>query len=157
MAYKNNTNNKLKRNGERPETSEKMALFLKRKLTPLFEEFEVDFSYLGGSWTQDVNNWWSDIDIFISLPDFYQLNSKIKLQLLTKLCKKATDLTKYDEIQISVLETLPLHVQFSIISYGVLLYENIPDIHSNFIEKLLPLYYDHMVWYNRLINQSEYL
>ena len=155
MAHKNNVNNTLKRRGERPKTSQEMALFLKRKLKTIFEEYEVNFSYLGGSWVNNVNNWWSDIDIFISVPGFLQLSSKSQLNFLTQLHVKATDLTNYEEIEISILETLPLHIQFRVISNGILLYEKIADIHSRFIEKLLPLYYDHMIWYNKLLNQSK--
>ena len=32
-----------------------------------------------------------------------------------------------------------------------------PEINTSFIEKLLPLYYDHMIWYKKLLNQSEYI
>jgi len=157
MAHKNNINNQLKHLGKRPKTSQEMALFIKRKLTPVFEEYKVDFSYLGGSWTNDLNSWWSDIDIFISVPGFLQFSSKTQLSFLTQLHIRATDLTNYEEIQISVLETLPLHIQFSVISNGILIYEKINNIYSIFKEKLLLLYYDHMIWYNKLINQSEYI
>lgn len=157
MAHKNNVNNTLTHRGERSKTGQEMILFLKRKLKTIFEEYKVDFSYLGGSWVNNENNWWSDIDIFISVPNFLQFSSKIQLNFLTQLHVKATDLTNYEEIEISVLETLPLHIQFSVISNGILLYEKFTDICSHFIEKLLPLYYDHMIWYNKLLNQSEYI
>lgn len=156
MAHRNNVNAALKYR-ERPKTGREMAQFLKLKLKPVFEEYGVEFSYLGGSWVNDVNNWWSDIDIFVSVPDFNQISSKTQLNLLTQMHVKATDLTKFEEIELLILENLPLHVQFSVISRGILLYEKNIDIHSYFIEKLLPLYYDHMIWYNKLLNQSEYI
>jgi len=31
------------------------------------------------------------------------------------------------------------------------------EINLVFIENLLPFYYDHMIWYKNLINQSEYI
>lgn len=134
-----------------------MAKFLIQKLKHLFEENKVDFAYLGGSWVNDKQNWWSDIDIFISVPNFLQLSSKTQLDFLTHLHVKATDLTTYDEIEISIFETLPLHIQFNSIANGILLYEKNPDASSLFLEKLLPLYYDHMIWYKKLVNQSEYI
>ena len=115
----------------------------------------MDFAYLGGSWVNDTHQWWSDIDIFISVPTFLQLPPKIQLEFLTQLHVKATDLTKYEEIEISILETLPLHVQFNAFANGILLYERNPERSSLFLEKLLPLYYDHMIWYKNLIDQSE--
>jgi len=149
--------NTSKNYGEIPKTGQEMAKFLNEKLKKLFEANEVDFSYLGGSWVQDAHNWWSDIDIFISVPGFLQLPSKDQLKFLTQLHIKATDLTNYEKIEISVLEALPLHVQFNAIANGISLYEKDSEICSLFIEKLLPLYYDHMIWYNKLLDQSEYI
>ena len=134
-----------------------MAKFLVQKLKYLFEEYDVDFAYLGGSWAKGIHNWWSDIDIFISVPRFLQLSSKTQLEFLTRLHVKATDLTNFEEIEVLVLETLPLHIQFNAIAYGILIYEKDPEVNSAFIEKLLPLYYDHMIWYRNLLDQSEYV
>jgi len=144
-------------NRERPSTGQKMVKFLIKKLTSLFEESEVDFAYLGGSWVSNVQNWWSDIDIFISVPKFQQLSSRRQLNLLTRLHVKATDLTSFEEIEILILESLPLHVQFNAIAKGILLYEKNSKVRSFFLEKLLPLYYDHMIWYENLIDQSEFV
>ena len=134
-----------------------MAEFLIQNLKHLFEENNVDFAYLGGSWFRDEHKWWSDIDIFISIPNYLQLSSKTQLDFLTNLHVKSTDLTKYEEIEISVFETLPLHVQFNVIAKGFLIYEKNPELSSLFLEKLLPLYYDHMIWYKNLLNNSEYI
>ncbi len=134
-----------------------MADLLLLQLKSLFEENKVDFAYLGGSWAKSKQNWWSDIDIFISLPNFLQLASKIQLDLLTQFHVKATELTKIEEFEIIVLETLPLHVQFNAITKGILIYEKNPEVTSYFIEKMLPLYYDHMIWYKQLLDQSQYV
>ena len=140
-----------------PLSGQEMADLLLQKLKHLFEENNVDFAYLGGSWAKNKQNWWSDIDIFISMPNFLQLTSKIQLDILTQFHVKATDLTKFEDFEITVLETLPLHVQFNAITNGILIYEKKPEVSSYFIEKILPLYYDHMIWYKRLIDQSEYV
>ena len=142
---------------KKPLTGQEMAKFLILKLKPLFEDNKVDLAYLGGSWSTDKHNWWSDIDIFISVPNFLQFSSKNQLDFLTQFHVKATDLTNCEEIEISVFESLPLHVQFNAIANGILLYENSPGVSSLFLEKLLPLYYDHMIWYKNLLNQSEYI
>jgi len=134
-----------------------MAKFLVQKLKYLFEEYDVDFAYLGGSWAKGIHNWWSDIDIFISVPRFLQLSSKTQLEFLTRLHVKATDLTNFEEIEVLILETLPLHIQFNAVADGILIYEKDPEVSSAFIEKLLPLYYDHMIWYRNLLDQSEYV
>jgi len=149
--------NILNHRAERPLSGQEMAKFLVQKLKYLFEENDVDFAYLGGSWAKDIRNWWSDIDIFISVPRFPQLSSKTQLEFLTHLHVKATDLTTFEEIEVLVLEILPLHIQFNAIADGVLIYEKDPEINTSFIEKLLPLYYDHMIWYKKLLNQSEYI
>lgn len=144
----------LNRESDRPFTGQEMAEFLIRNLKHLFKENKVDFAYLGGSWVRDVHQWWSDIDIFISVPNYPQLSSKTQLNFLTNLHVKSTDLTNYEEIEISVFETLPLHVQFNVFTNGFLIYEKNSDISSLFLEKLLPLYYDHMIWYNNLLKNQ---
>ena len=147
----------LNNQAKEPLSGQEMADLLLQKLKPLFEENSVDFAYLGGSWAKNKQNWWSDIDIFISLPNFLQLTSKIQLDILTQFHVKATDLTKFEDFEIIVLETLPLHVQFNAITNGILIYEKNPEVVSYFMEKMLPLYYDHMIWYKRLLDQSQYV
>ncbi len=141
----------------RPRTSREMADLLSQKLSGLFKEKQVDFAYLGGSWAKNQNFWWSDIDIFVSIPDFLNLPSKAQLHLLTELHIRATELTEFEEIEINVLESVPLHVQFNVISDSIVLYERDNKVRSKFIEKLLPRYYDHMIWYKNMLNQSEYI
>ena len=150
-------NSILNHRAKRPLSGQEMAKFLVQKIKSLFKENDVDFAYLGGSWAKNKHNWWSDIDIFISVPNFLQLTSKPQLDFLTHFHVKATDLTKFEEFEILVLETLPLHVQFKVIANGILIYEKNPEVCSSYLEKLLPLYYDHMIWYKRLIDQSQYV
>jgi len=138
-------------------TGQKMAKLLSQNLKRLFEENHVDFAFLGGSWANDKQNWWSDIDVFVSFPKFLEFSSGTQLDFITLLHVKATDLTNFEEIEISILETLPLHVQFNVIENGILLYEKNPEITHLFIEKMLPLYYDHIIWYKTLLNQSKYI
>lgn len=147
----------LNNHAKRPLSGQEMGDLLLQKLKHLFEENKIDFAYLGGSWAKNKQNWWSDIDIFISIPNFLQLTPKIQLDILTQLHVKATELTKFEEFEVIVLETIPLHVQFNAITNGILIYEKNPEVSSYFIEKLLPLYYDHMIWYKRLLDQSQYV
>ncbi|MHA1726544.1 MAG: nucleotidyltransferase domain-containing protein [Promethearchaeota archaeon] len=49
-----------------------MTIQLKKILGDLFKSLNVDFAYLGGTWVRNQNSWWSDIDIFISMPSFFQ-------------------------------------------------------------------------------------
>lgn len=147
----------LNHRSERPPSGQEMAKFLAKELKNLFEEYNIDFASLGGSWAKNLNNWWSDIDIFVSIPRFLQLSSKSQLEFLTQLHVEITNLTKFEEIEVLVLETLPLHVQFNAISNNFLIYEKDLENYSVYIEKLLPLYYDHMIWYKNLLNQSEYV
>ncbi len=134
-----------------------MAKLLSQKLSGLFKEKKVDFACLGGSWARNQNFWWSDIDIFVSIPEFLMFNPKEQLHLLTDMSVRATELTEFEEIEVIMLESVPLHVQFNGISDSLVIYERDTSVRSKFIEKLLPLYYDHMIWYKNMLNQSEYI
>jgi len=142
---------------KRPLNGQEMADFLKKKLNNLFEEYEIDFAYLGGSWSRAQNIWKSDIDVFISVPNIRELKTKVQLGKLTEINVKIVDITNFQEIELSIIETLPLHIQFNVIHDGILLYERFSGARASFLEKMLPLYYDHMIWYNRLLKQSKYL
>ncbi len=133
-----------------------MANQLKKSLAELFKSASVEFAYLGGSWARNCNAWWSDIDIFVSIPSFKKISPKEQLNLLATLNQEATDLTGYENVEISILETMPLHVQFNVISDGIVIFEKNTDERKQFLEKLLPRYYDHIIWYKSLINQSKY-
>ncbi len=120
----------------------------------IFNEFAIDFLYLGGSWVNESNNWWSDIDIFISKPDFLFLNSKKKRDFLIEFGDILTKLTQLRNFQVSVLQALPLHVQFSAINDGIVIFETLKLKRLNYIENLLNQYYDHQIWYDHMLNES---
>ena len=61
---------------DHPLNGKEMADFLKKRLENIFRENSIEFAYLSGSWSKDRNVWKSDIDIFISYPDFLAFDAK---------------------------------------------------------------------------------
>ena len=141
---------------DHPLDGKEMACFLKKRLENLFKENSIELAYLGGSWSKDRNVWKSDIDIFISYPDFLAFDARAQLKFLTSLSIKIEELTKFQEIEVSVLEMSPLHVQFNVIRDGILLYEKAEGVKANFLEELLPRYYDHIIWYRNVLKKSSF-
>ncbi|MFW9989011.1 MAG: nucleotidyltransferase domain-containing protein [Candidatus Odinarchaeota archaeon] len=139
-----------------PSNGKEMANFLKKRLENLFKKKSIDIAFLGGSWSKDRNIWNSDIDIFISYKDFLEVDSKAQLFFLTTLSIKIEELTNFQEIEVSVLEILPLHVQFNVVRDGILLYERLEGVKAKYLEELLPRYYDHIIWYRNMLKQSRY-
>jgi predicted nucleotidyltransferase len=119
-----------------------------------FSKFEIDFIYLGGSFANGTNGWWSDLDIFLSIPNYRFKTSEAKLKILLKLTNFFEEQTHFENIQLSVIENLPLHVQFSIIKYGIVIFESNLEKRLKFIERLLNNYYDHQIWYTRIVDES---
>ncbi len=95
---------------DKPQNSQDMAQILSDNLKGLFKSNDVEFAYLGGSWAEGTNQWWSDIDVFISVPLYMEMNPQERLYFLVELHKAATKLTNYEETEITVIQTLPLHV-----------------------------------------------
>jgi predicted nucleotidyltransferase len=127
---------------------------LKDKLSQLFKDYKVSYAYFSGSWVKGHQSVLSDVDIFISLPS---LNTKSPIELLILLSdfsRKSSEVTKLDNLEITILERVPLHVQFQAIKEGILLYEESNDIRATFIENLLKYYYDHNIWYQNYLNQA---
>ncbi|MFO8017787.1 MAG: nucleotidyltransferase domain-containing protein [Promethearchaeia archaeon] len=147
----------FERNKGFPNTEEEMTRYLGRKLRNLFKQYDIEFACLGGSWAENRNQWWSDVDIFVSIPKFKEFPGKQQLSILTKLHVKASELAEIEKIEISVLQNLPLHVQFNAIKYRLLIYEQNPQVFPEFLEKLLPLYYDHKIWYDQLLKEADYI
>lgn len=136
------------------EALSKLVETLKNKLYPLFKEYNVSFAYFSGSWVRGKQGALSDIDIFVSLPSFNTLSPKELLILLSDFSRKACEVTKQDKLEITILERIPLHVQFQAIKDGILLYEKIKDVRISFIENLLKYYYDHKIWYHNYLSQA---
>ncbi|MBY9000342.1 MAG: nucleotidyltransferase domain-containing protein [Candidatus Heimdallarchaeota archaeon] len=126
----------------------------KMELSPLFKKYNVSFAYFGGSWVRGKQSAFSDMDIFVSLPSLVTLSSEEIFVLLSDFSRKACEITKQDTLEITVLERIPLHVQFQAIKDGILLYEENKDIRINFIENLLKYYYDHKIWYHNYLSQA---
>lgn len=136
------------------EVFSKLVETLKNKLSPLFNDYKVSFAYFSGSWVRGQQSALSDLDIFVSLPSHNTLSPKELLILLSDFSRKAGEVTKQDNLEITILERVPLHVQFQAIKDGILLYEESKDIRTNFLENLLKYYYDHKIWYNNFLNQA---
>jgi len=138
----------------KPISLEQLVSILKGKLPPVFQEFNVQFAYLGGSWARHQNAPWSDIDIFASWQGCESTTPKEFLARWTQLNVEAVAATNFDAIEITFLERVPLHVQFNVISEGILLFEVSEDIRTRFIEHLLQEYPDHMIWFNNFLHQA---
>lgn len=120
----------------------------------IFKELDLNFSYLGGSLAKGRFNWWSDIDIFICKKNLSDLSSKEKYRILLKLNSKLSSELNFDNIQIIFFNNLPLHIQFNVIKDGILLFESEKTDRLRYIENILNKYYDHIIWYNNMINIS---
>ena len=127
---------------------EKLLLTLKDRLKSLFEINNIKFSFLYGSWVTNSANWWSDIDIAVYYPDYIDFSKLISLNM------RAEELTGFEEINIKVIQNLPLHIQFTIFSQGEILTDNAPQKRLDYFGSLLPKYYDHIIWYKQMLNNS---
>jgi len=132
----------------------KLVESLKNNLSPLFKEYNVSFAYFSGSWVRGQQGALSDIDIFVSFPSLDTISPKEIVILFSDFSRKASQVTKQDNLEITILERTPLHVQFQAIKDGILLYEETKSVRINFIENLLKYYYDHKIWFQNYLSQS---
>ena len=123
-------------------------------LVPIFKEFNVSFAYLAGSWIRERHGKLSDIDIFVSWPDYLTATPETKLKVWNELSRKASEITKLDQIEITIMEELPLQIQFQVISEGKVLYQRSEEERMDFIETILNQYYDYIIWYQSYLNQA---
>ena len=152
MLYLHYLESMTKSNQE--EVFSKLVETLKDKLSPLFKDYKVSFAYFSGSWVKGHQSVLSDVDIFVSLPSLNTKSPKELLSLLSDFSRKSSEVTKLDNLEITILERVPLHVQFQAIKDGILLYEESNEIRAKFLENLLKYYYDHYIWYQNYLNQA---
>ncbi len=137
-----------------PTTVEDLTRLLEDKLTPLFRARDILFVYLGGSWAQNQNRWWSDVDLFVRWPKMMNLSPEKYLTEWTALGVEASRETGIEDIEIHILEQTPLHIQFRVISEGILIYETDQGKRADWVEGVLNEYYDHAIWYERYLEES---
>ena len=137
-----------------PESLDELLVLIQSELELLFQQYNIAFAYLAGSWVREQQSWWSDIDVFVSWPQFQLQDSEVRLEKLIDLNVRAGEITNLDKLEIRVLEKQSIHIQFWIIKEGVLLYERSNEERIKYIEKLLPSYYDHIIWFEDYLSQS---
>ena len=137
-----------------PESLDELLVLIQSELELLFQQYNIAFAYLAGSWVREQQSWWSDIDVFVSWRQFQLQDSEIRLEQLIDLNIRAGEITNLDKLEIRVLEKQSIHTQFWIIKEGVLLYERSNEERIEYIEKLLPSYYDHIIWFEDYLSQS---
>ncbi|GAB4313461.1 MAG: hypothetical protein Kow0069_14560 [Promethearchaeota archaeon] len=117
-------------------------------------EFNLDFALLGGSWAFGRQRWWSDVDVFVSRPTLAGENPRPDFDALLDLNAAVGEASGLAAVSVSILEALPLHVQFEAFRGGMLLFERTPGSRAKYLERLMNHYYDHVVWYRRYLDES---
>lgn len=138
------------------DNKESLLIALRAKLNDLFEKNGIIFSFLYGSWAKNTANWWSDVDIAVYLEDkdYKDLTNKQQFEKLVSLNVQVETLTGLEEIDVKILQNLPLHIQFDIFKHGEIFFDKEPQKRMNYLESLLPKYYDHIIWYKQMLNDS---
>lgn len=124
------------------------------KLINIFVRNKVDFAYLVGSYARGRSLWNSDIDIFVSLPWLVKEKDFNSILWLSKINSEIDIELGIEKVEVQIFELLPLHIQFNGISEGILLYQKEEQRRINYIEFMLPKYYDHMFWFKRYLQES---
>jgi hypothetical protein len=124
---------------------------------PIFTTSKCDFAYLGGSVAEGTNGWWSDIDFFVHATWLNSKDSKSRSDWLNNLVFLIVKALKTDNVHVNFLADLPLNVQYSVISKGKVIHERDDGtIRADYIEWMLPRYYDFKTWYERMIDEWTY-
>lgn len=123
---------------------------LRNEIDWISKKYNFRFVYLAGSVAREEHHKWSDIDIFISYPEFLNMSSEDKYNTLGEINLLFSD--KLDKAVVKVIETLPLVVQFNVVKDGEILLDS--EYRTKFIEDLLRSYYDFNIFRGRLINSA---
>lgn len=125
-----------------------------KSLNSLFERSALSLVYLGGSWSRNQQGWWSDIDIFILWPELTDLDHATQFNKLLDLSVQVEILCNLPSVEVHLLHFLPPHVAFNVVKDGILLHKRSHEEEARYKESLLKIYYDHIIWYKRMLNES---
>ncbi|RMG41506.1 MAG: nucleotidyltransferase domain-containing protein [Methanobacteriota archaeon] len=118
---------------------------------PVFRQEEsLQFAFLGGSFAKGTEGWWSDLDIFVYLDPHTPSTSKwAKLDLAIAI----SDLLRFEPVIVSVLNELPLMVQFEAIRKYVPLFVRDPEAFEDYVIKTWKLGADFRQFQLRWLNE----
>jgi hypothetical protein len=133
---------------------ESLTSHLAESLSPLFISKNVAFAILGGSWALNQQAWWSDVDVFISWPQVQCIEKNEQVKAIAGLALEVIETSQLENIQLSILEFLPINVQFHAINEGLFFFTPDPAIIPPFIERLLHEYYDYSIWFSNYLHES---
>ena len=139
---------------ELPSEIDKLVDLAIDSLKSIFIKYNCDFAYLTGSYARNEQFKWSDLDIVVSNPHYGDLSAVSKLDYLLNITTEVGEALKFENIDLKIIETLPLHVQFSMINDGNLIFEVDENRRTDFIERLLNVYYDYAIWYENYLDMS---
>ena len=145
---------KMQNKDDAPLSFNDLVVTLKSKLIPIFEKYNCQFVYLAGSWAKRQVTRWSDIDVFVSIPGVNKIDNKQIFDMLVSLNTEAERVTGDSTIEIRIIETLPIHVQFQVIAEGIVLYDKSEKARLDYKERIMKLYYDHIIWYEKMLDLS---
>ncbi len=123
-------------------------------LGPIFEKSKCTFAYLVGSYATGTSGWWSDVDIFVHVLGVDSLPDDEKIKLMLGLATSIELQAGIKNVDVRLIDMLPVHVQFHAIATGVLIYENDNGVERrDYIERLLHEYYEYHEWYEKIIDE----
>lgn len=122
--------------------------FLEEKLNPIFMKLSIDFAYLAGSYASGRIHGQSDLDIFVSLTDHNILDKKIRVELENQIYLEIVKNLKGIgiEIDLRVLEDLPLHIQMNVAQNGKVFFMRSEKLWFLYKEKLIREFNDYKIW-----------
>lgn len=129
---------------------------LKETISQKISESEIKpvFILLGGSLARNENHSLSDVDIVVSYPEYKRLNAKKRIELKLQISEWFENLVPAEKIDISIIEGLPIKVQFEILKEGKVIYEQEEEKRLDFKEKVMKEYYDYKIWYEQFLKQA---
>lgn len=127
---------------------------IRARITPVLVAAGVDFAYLGGSLVKGTAGWWSDVDIFVHKELLKSLSRTAKMDWFQELDLEIVLALHTDDVDLKILDDLPIHIQFNAISGGIPIYE-VDDgkILARYIETMLGRYYEQGAWWFQMLDE----
>ncbi|MHA1266150.1 MAG: type VII toxin-antitoxin system MntA family adenylyltransferase antitoxin [Candidatus Helarchaeota archaeon] len=114
-------------------------MFDSKQISKIGQKYRLLLIYIFGSKALEKNSIISDIDIAVLLNNEIEQDRR---KLMLDLIFDFSQIFRHNEIDLLILNTASLAIQYNVISTGKILYQLNPDIKSSYETRIIKIYLD---------------
>lgn len=118
-----------------------------------FKDLPINFVYIGGSVARGEVHEDSDLDLFISVNQYSELDSKDRYKLMNQVLESLNPL-KIDNIDVQILQQTRLDIQLRVFREGICIYDLNSEERTSYLEDIMNRGFDFEMWLKHYVDSA---